>query len=276
MQVSRVCDTASSIVSAILSGPPGPRLLLFDFDGTLVEFGSVPSAVSLPPERRRWLDAIAVRTDAVLGFVSGRRLDDLQSRIGVAGAWYAGLHGLEIALPGEPMVRHPALDDFVPLALALANRFASHVAWPGVWIEYKGPSVAVHWRDALPEDGAAARLAFAGVAASEGEGRLRLLDGDRVCEAVPDVPWDKGRALDTMQERLARLAGAPPWTLFAGDDWTDEHAFEALGDGGISVCVGERPSIARFRLAAPAAVEQLLAALASAPRLATAAVPKQV
>jgi trehalose-6-phosphatase len=79
-----------------------------------------------------------------------------------------------------------------------------------------------------------------------------------------------------MQERLARLRGAPPWTLFAGDDWTDEHAFEALGDGGISVCVGDRPSVARFRLAAPATVELLLAALASAPRLSTEAVSRQV
>lgn len=274
MQMLRPGAGPLDIVSAVVAGPPGPRLLLFDFDGTLVEFQSVPGAVSLPLARRQWLEVIAARTDAVLGFVSGRRLDDLQARVAVAGAWYAGLHGLEIALPGEAVSRHPALDEYVPLALGLANRFASHVCWPGVWIEYKGPSVAIHWRDALPEDGVAARLAFGAVAAEQGAGRLRLLDGDRVCEAVPDVPWNKGRAVEAMQERVARDAGSLPWTLFAGDDWTDEHAFEALGDNGVSVCVGDRPSMAAHRLASPAAVEALLAALATAPSLAAAPVPK--
>lgn len=267
MDAAPTYASPSAIVAAVADGPPGPRLLLFDFDGTLVEFGPVPGAVGLPHARRRWLEAIASRADAMLGFVSGRRLDDLRPRVGVDRACYAGLHGLEIAWPGEAPVRHPALEEFTPVALALANRFASRLAWPGVWIEYKGPSVAVHWRDARPEDGAAARQALAEAAVAEFPGRLRLLDGDRVCEAVPDVPWHKGRALESMRDRLAIEAGAPPWTLFAGDDWTDEHAFEALGDGGVSVCVGDRPSRAAFRLPGPAAVEALLEGLASAPRL---------
>lgn len=256
-------------MSAVMAGPPGPRLLLFDFDGTLVEFASVPGAVSLPAPRHQWLERIAARGDAVLGIVSGRRLDDLQGRIGVAGAWYAGLHGLEIQAGDEEVGRHPALDEFTPVALALANRFAPAVPRPGVWIEYKGASVAVHWRDASPEDGRAARDAFSAVTREPAfEGRLRLLDGDHVCEAVPDVPWDKGRAVEQMREQVAARSGTAPWTLFVGDDWTDEHAFEALrGVGGVSVCVGDRPSQADFRLASPAAVEALLERLATAPTL---------
>lgn len=268
--------TTEAIVAAVVAGPPGPRLLLFDFDGTLVEFASVPGSVRLPPDRRRWLDAMATRSDAVVGFVSGRRLDDLQARVGVPGAWYAGLHGLEIAVPGEEVVRHPAFDESAPFALALANRFAAALRWPGVWIEYKGPSVAVHWRDATAADGAEARAAFAACARAEPAWRCRLLEGDRVCEAVPDVPWHKGRAVQAMQERLAGRAGIPPWTLFAGDDWTDEDAFEALGEAGVSVCVGNRPSVARFRLPGPAGVRGLLAALARAPVLGPDTAPNKV
>ncbi len=258
----------ADIVSAILTGPPAPRLLLFDFDGTLVEFASVPGAVSLPSSRRLWLERIAARGDVVLGFVSGRRVDDLRGRVDVAGAWYAGLHGLEIDVPGDRELRHPALGEFTPLALALANRFASLVQWPGVWIEYKGASMAVHWREASAEDAVAARAALAVLTEDpEFQGQLRLLDGDRICEALPDVPWDKGRAVETMQERVAERLGVAPWTLFVGDDWTDEHAFEALGDRGVSVCVGQRPSQAHFRLEAPAAVEDFLRGLAQAPSL---------
>jgi trehalose-phosphatase len=269
-------SSPADILSAIVSGPGRRRLLLFDFDGTLVEFAPVPGAVSLPESRREWLERIATRPDAVLGFVSGRRLDDLRSRVDVAGAWYAGLHGLELHLAGEPLVRHPALEEFTPLALALANRFASRVDWPGVWIEYKGASVAVHWREAATEDGMAARAALATTADEpEFRGRLRLLDGDHICEALPDVPWDKGRAVEAMQERVAQDDAVAPWTVFVGDDWTDEHAFEALGTQGVSVCVGQRPSKAHFRLATPSVVEEFLAQLATAPSLARpAASPK--
>ena len=164
----------------------------------------------------------------------------------------------------------------VAAACALANRFAASLRWPGAWIEYKGPSVAVHWRDAAPADGVEARAAFVAAASAPASSRFRLLDGDRVCEAVPDVPWHKGRAVEAMQRRLAGQAGLPPWTLFAGDDWTDEDAFEALGDAGVTVCVGDRPSAARFRLRGPAGVERLLAALARAPRLGPAQAPNKV
>ena len=265
-----------AIVTAVVAGPPGPRLLLFDFDGTLVEFASVPGSVKLPADRRRWLEALAARQDAVPGFISGRRLDDLQARIDVAGAWYAGLHGLEIAVPGEAVLRHPAFDEAAPFALDLANRFAASLRWPGVWIEYKGPSVAVHWRDAAPADGVEARTAFLAAVSTSAAARFRVLDGDRVCEAVPDVPWHKGRAVETMQRRLAGRAGLSPWTLFAGDDWTDEDAFEALGDAGVTVCVGDRPSAAKFRLRDPAGVERLLAALARAPSLGPPPAPHKV
>ncbi len=267
MGASPVYSTPSGIVSAVAGGPPGPRLLLFDFDGTLVEFAPVPGAVELPRARRRWLEAIAARPDAVLGFLSGRPIDDLRSRVDVGRACYAGLHGLEMAWPGEEVLRHPAVEEFAPIAHALASRLARRLRWPGVWIEDKGASVAVHWREADPERGAAARQVLHEAVKGDYPGRLRLLDGDRVCEAVPDVPWHKGRALESMRDRLAREAGAPPWILFAGDDWTDEHAFEAIGDAGVSVCVGDRPSHATFRLPDPAAVEAVLAGLATARRL---------
>jgi trehalose 6-phosphate phosphatase len=55
--------------------------------------------------------------------------------------------------------------------------------------------------------------------------------------------------------------GADPFTVYLGDDVTDEDAFKAVGDEG-SIMVGPRPSRVTTRLESPAAVEQFLIELA--------------
>ncbi|MGB0114452.1 MAG: hypothetical protein WBP59_14625, partial [Ilumatobacteraceae bacterium] len=67
---------------------------------------------------------------------------------------------------------------------------------------------------------------------------------------------DKGSA---MIELRARLDAAT--TVFVGDDVTDEEAFARLGDGDVTIKVGETPTIATHRLADPAAVLDWLQAL---------------
>jgi trehalose 6-phosphate phosphatase len=57
---------------------------------------------------------------------------------------------------------------------------------------------------------------------------------------------------------VTRRLGAVVQPVYLGDDRTDEHAFEAIGQRGITVIVGRRPSRASRRLPDPAAVEQLL------------------
>jgi trehalose 6-phosphate phosphatase len=121
----------------------------------------------------------------------------------------------------------------------------------------------VHVRAASPAGRRAARRIVARLTPPD---RL-LLAGRRVLELAPIGRPTKG---DAVRWIAARRAGAP--ILYVGDDTTDEDAFAALGPGDFPVRVmhRERPSErgrsrARYRLAGPAAVSALVAALAASP-----------
>lgn len=114
---------------------------------------------------------------------------------------------------------------------------------PGLLVEDKGSTLAVHYRQApeLAEPlGVFMQKLVAGTA-----GRYCLQGGKMVFEIRPSA-LDKGSAvLAFMQERP--FVGRRP--VFVGDDITDESAFATvLGLGGAAVKVGEGDSIAPWRL----------------------------
>jgi trehalose 6-phosphate phosphatase len=73
----------------------------------------------------------------------------------------------------------------------------------------------------------------------------------------------KGSAIDQLM-RLSPFAGRTP--IFAGDDYTDEDAFEVVNRlGGISLHIGDSAStIARYRLASPDQLREWLQQVDSA------------
>jgi len=75
---------------------------------------------------------------------------------------------------------------------------------------------------------------------------------------LPNSPWTKGDAVRWIVEDIETQAQQPAWCVFFGDDVTDEDAFRAVRDG-LTVVVGQRPSLARFRLKTPADVVAVLA-----------------
>jgi trehalose 6-phosphate phosphatase len=126
---------------------------------------------------------------------------------------------------------------------------------PGIGIEDKGPTVAVHYRRA-PEAAEEARAAMERQVA-RAEGALSLLHGKMVLEVKPPAAT-KGGALEDFLQRPP-FAGRRP--CYLGDDITDESAFEVCNaHDGVTIFVGndERPTAARHRLADPQAVQNWL------------------
>lgn len=239
-----------------LPAPHSDWALFLDFDGTLVEIAPAPSAVRLSPRLRPMLEALATRLDGAVALVSGRPLAELDRLLAPLVLPAAGLHGLERRRADGRILRSPAPQAALDAARARLAAFVAET--PGVLLEDKGLTLALHFRSA-PERAAACRRAAADALAAA-QGALRLLEGKMVFELRPEG-GDKGEA-------VAAFLAEPPFAgrkpVFAGDDVTDEDAFAIVTErGGIAVRVGDgAPSRARYRVPSVEALLDWLAALA--------------
>jgi len=237
-------------------------LLLFDFDGTLTPFKPDPESVFLEDDVRALLAGLALRPNATVGIISGRRLPDLEKRLKIPGDVYvAGFHGLEIHAPGETFM-HPDAAAATDTMRVIAEAMRGHLTTlPGVFIEDKVFSVALHYREAEPAVRLVAQSRFMDIAREHVDsGRLRVLPGACVVELLPGASWHKGSALQWIRERIEGLHG-PTFTVYVGDDVTDEDAFRAVGPDGMTISASDRASGAEFFVNGPDGVKRLLHSL---------------
>jgi len=245
----RLFDAVDEIRDRIVG--ESPIALLADFDGTLAGFADSPDAVALPGDVRTAFAQIAHNPRASIGIVSGRALGDIRLRIGLDGIVYAGNHGLEIAGPGWTWT-HPEADRTREVIAACSRRLQQRLRGvPGAWVEDKGLTAAVHFRQTPHRFTEGVRVAVHEEIARVPSGTLVLRPGKHVLEIRPDVSWDKGAAVRWI---LTRLYG-PDWprrarVVYAGDDRTDEDVFETLADPAVTVKVGPHvyPTAARYQL----------------------------
>jgi trehalose-phosphatase len=127
----------------------------------------------------------------------------------------------------------------------------------GAHVERKRFSIAAHYRNVSESDVPKVERAMSAMAARHRE--LRKMDGKKVYELLPDIDWDKGKAVLWLLENLG-LDCANGRPIYVGDDRTDEDAFRALGQRGVGILVSEqpRPTAASYSLKDPAEVGRFL------------------
>jgi trehalose 6-phosphate phosphatase len=174
-------------------------------------------------------DALAglVQRFRTVAIVTGRRSEEVAALVDLPHVAYVGLYGLE--------------DGATELVTAVVPRAEAAVAEvPEAWVEDKGVSVAVHYRQAPDPVSARAALLVALQPVATGAG-LELIQGKMVVELVPPDRPLKGGAVERLVGERALEA-----LLYAGDDHADLDAFSALdrlsasGEVGVTVRVAVR------------------------------------
>lgn len=227
--------------------------ILLDIDGTILDFAPTPREVWVPPSLRRDLLELFERTSGAFALVSGRSLNDMDLLFAPLQLPAIGGHGAEFRpVPGAA----PDPDRTPSLSRDLKRKLAMVPAaiGPGILIEDKGYSLALHYRLA-PDKGEAVRAAVSAICAGEPPGSVDMLSGKAVIE-IKQTGFNKASAVAELL-RIAPFTGRRP--IFIGDDVTDEPVFPVLGQfGGFGFSVGRRVRCAEGCFERPADVRNWL------------------
>jgi trehalose 6-phosphate phosphatase len=243
-----------------IAGAGNRSLAIFlDYDGTLTPIVSRPDQAMLTDSTRAILRTLASKVPVAI--LSGRGREDVCKRVAIDGIVYAGSHGFDIAGPrGLPKQE---ATEFLPVLAAAEKELREKLASiTGALVERKRFSIAAHYRKVNESDFPKLKRAVSEVATRHRE--LRRMEGKKVYELLPDIDWDKGKAVLWLLETLG-FEGAKLRPVYIGDDLTDEDAFRAITQRGVGILVSERPrrTAASYSLKDPIEVNRFLRELSA-------------
>jgi trehalose 6-phosphate phosphatase len=257
MTMPPIVNTANNNTAIDVFSRLDPRnvAFLFDVDGTLIELGPSPFEVHVPDTLLDSLLRLSKSTDGAVALVSGRPIVDLDRLFWPLKLPAIGGHGAETRLHGGGEK---------PAAMNLSLKLRGHLADaklldPGIVIEDKGYSVALHYRLA-PKCAERLRKHVAVCRAAYPEEPTELLLGKAMFE-VKRPGINKGDAVRELMGHAPFIGRMP---VFIGDDITDEAVFKVLPFlGGKSFSVTRHfPGLAGI-FESPAHVREALEKLAS-------------
>jgi trehalose 6-phosphate synthase/phosphatase len=229
------------------------RVILLDYDGTLVPFYPLPELAVPDASLLKLLARLCNSPRNQVHMITGRPRHGIESWLRNLPLALHAEHGFWSRWPGEDWQANRMADSQWKEGLRpLLKQFVDGT--PGSFIEEKDVSLALHYRGADPSL-AKERLRWV---REELRGRaldeLELIEGVKVFE-VRLRGVHKGIIVDAIKAQLQ-----PETVVLAiGDDRTDEDIFASLADdAAITVKVGGGASRAKYRLENIAQVRRLL------------------
>jgi trehalose 6-phosphate synthase/phosphatase len=217
------------------------RLLLLDYDGTLVGFSPIPQQAKPDEELKNLLTELVYDPKNTVVIVSGRDRHELYNWLGNIELHMLAAHGLWIYHPGDDWKMTASLENkwkesVRPMLELYTDRM------PGAFIEEKDFSLAYHYRQCessmIAVKMSEIREALLSMTQSTS---LGLQEGNKVLE-IKDTRVNKGyvSSLFIQDEDYDFILGA-------GDDYTDEDLFVALPDHAFTIKIGTGNTKAHFR-----------------------------
>jgi trehalose 6-phosphate phosphatase len=207
-----------------------PRLLVAcDYDGTLAPLVDDPAYATPKPEGAAAIRVLATLPQTTVAVISGRSLRDLAALSRMPSeVLLIGSHGSEFDVGFVGRIQPEVVELRTRLGRAVHELAQAH---PGIRLEQKPASVAVHTRGAdralavdMLEKVRTGPAAWPGVHVTTGRDVIEL----SVYAA------DKGSAVDELRTQHSASA-----VIYLGDDATDEAAFTRLQGPDLGIRIGE-------------------------------------
>lgn len=234
----------------------GKRLLLLDYDGTLVRFQNDPLACAPDKTLRRMLTNLAKHAQTEVVVISGRKHETLGQWLGDLPVHLVAEHGVWTCDAGAAWKIDESVTDkgWQEEAEEIIEFYVDRT--PGSFIETKSHSLAWHYRKVEKGLGEMRKSELTShLKHMMGDKGFQVLDGDYVVEVKPDA-INKGRAAAAWHQR-----SEADFVLCIGDDTTDEDMFKALPDTAFTVKVGPGSSNASCAVETVGDVHKLLKSL---------------
>jgi trehalose 6-phosphate synthase/phosphatase len=229
------------------------RLVLLDYDGTLVDYTTLPDTAKLPENLSEIINRLIGNPKTKIFIVTGRSHEDIDK--------------LLTDLPVDVIAEHGA---FSKKDGVWINQVKSSVAWkeklisvfgmitaacPDSYLEEKKYSLTWHYRNADPDLGYACSRELIQLLRNKVHFfNLKILDGNKVVEVLSNETG-KGLAVKKLYEQ-----DSFDFVLSIGDDATDEEMFEYFlhNSDAFTIKVGEGATSARYNFKSITDVAALL------------------
>lgn len=227
------------------------RLIVLDYDGTLMPFNADPQAVIPDQDLLEVLEKLAKKENTKVVVNSGRDRDTLQKWLGPLGLDMAAEHGVWVKRNGG-WTSNPNLEKgWMPRIRTVLENLVERT--PGSFIEEKDYSIAWHYRRVDKDFGEKRVREFRDVLRYlTANLDLQVLEGKKVVE-IKNAGVNKGKAsLSWLNEK--------DWDfiLAIGDDHSDEDTFKVMPPEAYTIKVGIQKSSARYNLLSIDHVRRLL------------------
>jgi trehalose 6-phosphate synthase/phosphatase len=231
----------------------GKRLVLLDYDGTLVNYELIPDNARLPEHLIEILIKVVDNPETELFIISGRSHNDIDKLLGHIPINIIAEHGAMIKENGQ--WKNQIVDNVQWKKAIIPSLSMITDLCPNSFVEEKSFSLTWHYRNAEADLGYECSRELIDLLNEKIHSYdLRILDGNKVVEILTN-DTGKGRAVKKLLD-----SNNYDFVLSIGDDATDEEMFEFFlnSSNAFTIKVGEGNTLARYNLLSISDVESLL------------------